>query len=174
MSGADAEAAEVEVLIVGGGPVGLTARVLLERWGVRTLLVERHGRLSPFPRSRLVNVRSMEIFRGFGIAGQVAAGAFAPAYGRVRFRDTLFDRDFATAAMAGVNAPIPQSPEMGVVTSQDRLEPRLLAAAKAPVRFGVELVELAEESDGVAAVLVDRRQGEQTRVRARYVLAADG
>ncbi|WP_280455768.1 FAD-dependent monooxygenase, partial [Nocardia brasiliensis] len=31
---------EVEVLIVGGGPVGLTARALLERWGVRTLVVE--------------------------------------------------------------------------------------------------------------------------------------
>lgn len=29
--------AEVEVLTVGGGPVGLTARALLERWGVRTL-----------------------------------------------------------------------------------------------------------------------------------------
>ena len=29
--------AEVPVLIVGGGPVGLTARALLERWGVRAL-----------------------------------------------------------------------------------------------------------------------------------------
>ncbi|MFD0354351.1 FAD-dependent monooxygenase [Streptomyces sp. NPDC127110] len=53
---------EAEVLIVGGGPVGLTARGLLERWGVRTLLVEKHRELSPFPRSRLVNTRSMEIF----------------------------------------------------------------------------------------------------------------
>ena len=37
---------EVDVLIVGGGPVGLTARALLERWGVQTLLVEKYRELS--------------------------------------------------------------------------------------------------------------------------------
>ncbi|WP_189843642.1 FAD-dependent monooxygenase [Streptomyces umbrinus] len=171
MSVADAE---VDVLIVGGGPVGLTARALLERWGVRVSLVEKHGELSPFPRSRLVNVRSMEIYRGLGLADEITAGAFAPEYGRIRFRDTLHDPDFATAAMVGINAPIPESPVTGAVTSQDRLEPTLLAAADAEMRFGAELVDLTEEADSVVAVLLDRRSGEETRVRARYVLAADG
>ncbi|MFF4294246.1 FAD-dependent monooxygenase [Streptomyces vinaceus] len=171
MSGADAE---VAVLIVGGGPVGLTARALLARWGVSTLLVEKHAELSPFPRSRLVNVRSMEIFRQLGLAARITAAAFAPAYGRARFRDTLYDEDFATAAMVGVEAPVPESPVIGVLTSQDRLEPVLLAAAGAPVRFGVELISLAEEPDGLVALLLDRRSGTRTRVRARYVIAADG
>ncbi|WP_372411594.1 FAD-dependent monooxygenase [Streptomyces luteireticuli] len=167
---------EVAVLIVGGGPVGLTARALLERWGVRTLLVEKHGELSPFPRSRLINVRSMEIFRGLGIADTITARAFAPEYGRIRFRDTLQDPDFATAPMIGINAPVPESPVTGVATSQDRLEPVLLSAADAPVRFGAELVgpAEAEEADGVVALLADRAGGGRTRVRARYVLAADG
>jgi hypothetical protein len=66
---------DVEVLIVGGGPVGLTARALLARWGVRTLTIEKHHELSPFPRARLVNVRSMEIFRRLGLAAQVAGCA---------------------------------------------------------------------------------------------------
>ncbi|MEV5545960.1 FAD-dependent monooxygenase [Streptomyces sp. NPDC052309] len=166
--------ADVDVLIVGGGPVGLTARALLERWGVRVVLVERHSGLSPFPRARLVNVRSMEIFRQLGVAAEITAAAFAPEYGRIRFRDTLYDRDFATAAMVGVNAPVPESPVMGVVTSQDRLEPVLLAAAEGPVRFGVQLIGLEEEADGIAARLVDHRRGEETRVRARYLVAADG
>ncbi|MFF0292845.1 FAD-dependent monooxygenase [Kitasatospora sp. NPDC004614] len=166
--------AGADVLIVGGGPVGLTARALLERWGVRALLVEKHRKLSPFPRSRLVNVRSMEIFRQLGLADKITANAFAPEYGRVRFRDTLRDRDFATAAMVGVNAPVPESPAIGVVTSQDRLEPTLLAAADAHMRFGVELVDLVEEAESVVALLVDHQRGEKVRVRARYVIAADG
>ncbi|MFJ9417936.1 FAD-dependent monooxygenase [Streptomyces sp. NPDC101227] len=165
---------ETEVLIVGGGPVGLTARALLERWGVRVLLVEKHRQLSPFPRSRLVNVRSMEIFRQLGVAERIASSAFAPEYGRIRFRDTLYDRDFATAAMVGVNAPVPESPALGVVTSQDRLEPALLAAAEAQMRFGAELIDLAEEAGGVVARLVDHHHGDEIQVRARYVLAADG
>lgn len=166
--------ARVDVLIVGGGPVGLTARTLLEKWGVPTLLVEKRRELSPFPRSRLVNVRSMEIFRGLGLAERIADRAFPPEYGSLCFRDTLYDRDFASAEMVGVRGPVPESPVFGVVTSQDRLEPLLLAAGAAPVRFGVELVALAEEFDGVLATLVDHASGVRSRVRARWVLAADG
>jgi putative polyketide hydroxylase len=160
---------EADVLIIGAGPVGLTARALLARWGVRTLLVEKHRELSPFPRSRLVNVRTMEIFRHLGIADTVRGRAFAPAFGRVRFRDTLLDRDFATAAMIGVDGPIPDSPEFGVVTSQDRLEPTLVATADSPIRFGVECTKLSTEDDCVVASL-----GDGSTVRARYVIAADG
>src|SRR4051794_20382810 len=70
--------AEVAVLIVGGGPVGLTARTLLQRWGVRAILVDKHSELSPFPRSRLVNTRSMEIYRQLGLAAKITDHAFAP------------------------------------------------------------------------------------------------
>jgi len=166
--------AEVEVLIVGGGPVGLTARALLERWGVRTMLVEKYAELSPFPRSRLLNVRSMEIFRQLGLAAKITARAFAPEYGRIRYRDTLHGRDFATAGMVGIYEPILDSPVIGALTSQDRLEPTLLAAADTEPRFGVELLDLVEEPEGVVASLVDHRGGAETQVRARYVLAADG
>jgi len=166
--------AEVEVLIVGGGPVGLTARALLDRWGVSTLLVEKRRELSPFPRSRLLNVRSMEIYRQLGLAATITDRAFAPEYGRIRFRDTLYDRDFASAGMVGINAQIPESPVIGALTSQDRLEPTLLGAADALVRFGDELTDLVEETESVVALLVDHESGAQTRVRARYVLAADG
>lgn len=165
---------EVQVLIIGGGPVGLLARALLQRWGVATLLVERHDELSRFPRSRLVNVRTMEIFRQLELAKSIMTGAFPPEYGRIRFRDTIRDPDYAVAEMVGINAPVPESPALGVVTSQDRLEPILLDAATAEVRFGIELVDLAERPDGVVASLLDHRNGSRSRVTAQYVIAADG
>src|SRR5215469_8228083 len=69
---------EVPVLIVGGGPVGLSASILLSRLGIRSLLVERHPRVGPQPRARGVSVRTMEIFRPWGIEGALRAVAVSP------------------------------------------------------------------------------------------------
>lgn len=135
---------EVEVLVVGGGPVGLTARIMLERWGVSTLLVEKYRELSPFPRSRLVNVRSMEILRGLGLDEKVESSSFRREFGQIRFRETLDSPDFAGEDWVGVKTPVPESPVLGVVTTQDRLEPHLLGGASTPMRFGAELVDLTE------------------------------
>ena len=55
--------AEVPVLIVGGGPVDLSAPLLLACNGVQSLLVERHPTTSRLPKARLVNRRTMEVFR---------------------------------------------------------------------------------------------------------------
>jgi thioredoxin reductase len=46
---------DVPVLIVVGGPVGLTTALLLARQGVRPLLVERHPGASIHPRARGIN-----------------------------------------------------------------------------------------------------------------------
>ncbi|MFI6492506.1 hypothetical protein [Streptomyces sp. NPDC050564] len=70
---------------------------------MRALLVEKHGELSPFPRSRLVNFpgpgwSTRARWRSIANSGsppKIAGGAFAPEYGRIRFRGTLYDRDFA-------------------------------------------------------------------------------
>jgi len=165
---------DVPVLIIGAGPVGLTARALLQRWGVPTLLVERYPELSPFPRSRLVNVRTMEIFHQLGIAAAITARAFRPEFGRIRFSDSVATPDYASAGMVGVNEPIPESPVLGVVSSQDRLEPVLAAAATGEMRFGHEVVDLVDDQDSVVASVLDRASGETYRIRAGHVIAADG
>ena len=58
---------DIPVLISGGGPVGLTASLLLSRHGVRSLLVERHPGTALTPKARGINARTMEIFRQYGI-----------------------------------------------------------------------------------------------------------
>jgi 2-polyprenyl-6-methoxyphenol hydroxylase-like FAD-dependent oxidoreductase len=57
----------VPVLIVGGGPVGLTLSSLLSKHGIRSLLVERMPRISTHPRAHFINSRTMEIFRSLGV-----------------------------------------------------------------------------------------------------------
>ena len=59
------------VLVVGGGPVGLSMAIGLRRRGIACTVVERHAGTLDFPKGRAVTVRTMEIFRSWGIAPDV-------------------------------------------------------------------------------------------------------
>src|SRR4029453_5525590 len=56
------------VVIAGGGPVGLVSALELARYGIRSLLVERHDGTTWHPKARNLNTRTMEISRGWGRA----------------------------------------------------------------------------------------------------------
>src|SRR5512143_60947 len=58
---------ETPILIVGGGPIGLSMSLLLSHHGIRSLLIEQHPGTSTYPKSRLLKTRLMEIFRQLGI-----------------------------------------------------------------------------------------------------------
>ena len=69
---------EVPVLIVGGGPVGLMASLMLSRLGIRSLLVERHPGTAIHPKARGINARTMEVFRQQGIETAVRQAGLPP------------------------------------------------------------------------------------------------
>src|SRR3954452_23087761 len=65
------EQSTVPVLIVGGGPGGLAASLLLSRLGIDSLLVERREGTSDLPKAHILNQRTMEIFDVCGVADEV-------------------------------------------------------------------------------------------------------
>src|SRR5262252_4104129 len=64
-----------QVLVVGAGPAGLVTAITLGRLGIETLVVEKRGTHSPFPRATGISLRSMELFRSWGLEAAVRAGA---------------------------------------------------------------------------------------------------
>jgi len=170
----------VPVLIVGAGPVGLTASLLLTQYGVRSMLVERHPSTSIHPRARGFNFRSMEIFRGLGLeAGIRAAGSDLSDSRGLLVVESLAGREFARVAMDDLfyEAIERASPTGWCLCAQDQLEPVLREAADArggDLRFRTELVSHEQDAEGVTALLRDLDTGGQTRVRAQYLIGADG
>src|SRR5882757_4209457 len=57
-----------EVVVVGGGPVGLVSAIQLGRAGIETLLLERRATFSTHPKSGGIHARTMEIYRQLGIS----------------------------------------------------------------------------------------------------------
>src|SRR5438876_5805878 len=64
---------DTQVLVVGGGPVGLTLAIDLGRRGVRCTLIEQKEAPEFLPKMERCNARTMEIFRRMGIADRIRA-----------------------------------------------------------------------------------------------------
>ena len=180
---------DVPVLIVGGGGCGLSSSIFLSSLGVDHLLVERHHETSHLPKAHYLNQRTMEIFRQFGLAEEIyQVGSPLENIGKVRWRTSLGGdghldaRTFYTMDGFGGGELYAQylndSPGPSGNLPQIRLEPLLRRYAdergSGRVRFGHELLDLSQDSNGVTATVRDLAAGTDYRVRTQYLIAADG
>ncbi|WP_433265108.1 aklavinone 12-hydroxylase RdmE [Actinosynnema sp. CS-041913] len=168
----------VQVLVVGAGLGGLTATLFLAREGVSVLGIAKHTSTSPHPRATGQSNRTMEVFRRGGVADEVARGSEGVSSGIVvKVAESLRGKVFHTIVHEEDELDVGLSPEPFGMASQDHVEPVLLAGARehgAEVRFGHELRSLSQDGSGVTAEVLDRATGEVYRVRADYLVAADG
>jgi 2,4-dichlorophenol 6-monooxygenase len=177
------------VAIVGGGPCGLTAALLLEQAGIDFLLLERRDFTTRFPRAHLLNVRTMEIFHDVGVADEIYARSPPEDrwhrvcwYTSLAGPSDLHGRKIGEVHAWGGGPDRPRyakaSPRSFANLPQLRLDTLLWrhADARSPgrIRAQQEVVDLKPDADGVTITVVDRESDERYAVRADYVIAADG
>lgn len=178
------------VLIVGGGVVGLSAALFLAAHSTPCIVVERRPGASAHPRALGLDARTMELFRRLSIDGAVrdAGGAsIAPAVGiregtsprevvGSKPRTRREEEEEADGKFAGLAASL--GPANGAYVTQEPLESVLAERAErtssVDVRFGTECGTVEQDEHGVTATVKDRRSGVVSRVRAAFLIAADG
>lgn len=175
-------AVDTEVLIAGGGPVGLALALELGLQGRSCLLVESHPRTGLVPRAKTTNVRTRELLRRWGIAGHLAAlSPFGTDYpSNVVFATRLGGREIARFENAFSCAPqrderyaehaqwIPQYKVEAV------LKARALELPGCTLRFATRLLSFTQDAAGVRAEIEDLESGRRGQVSARYLVGADG
>ncbi|GAA4701104.1 FAD-dependent monooxygenase [Pseudonocardia yuanmonensis] len=181
---------ETPVLIVGGGPAGLTTALELARRGIDGIVIDRRDFTTHFPRAHLLNVRTMETFTDVGIADRIyAEGPPEDQWHRVAWYTSLagptplhgrrigylpawgggaVDRERYAQASPRRFGNLPQLRVDTLLWEQaDKAWP-------GKVRPKTELVDLAVTDDGVTATVRDLVADRTYRIRARYLVGADG
>jgi 2,4-dichlorophenol 6-monooxygenase len=171
---------EVPVLIVGAGPAGLMASLLLEGLGVETLVVERRPGPQAAPAAHVVNARTLEICRAAGVdMTALAEAATDPAdagfvYWVIRLGGEVLGR-LPFERQGDDQLAVTPTPLRNL--SQNRFEPLLLAALREQGRephWSCRWEEARQDTEGTLSRLTPLEGGEGFEVRSRYLLAADG
>ena len=171
--------AKIPVLIVGGGPIGLSASIMLSYHGIRSLLVEQHPGTSIYPKARSINARSMEIFRQLGIEPAIRDIEIHQGYSFILARSLAGEELLRIPLKGAMPESVREwSPTWGCHSSQEVIEPALLMQARrlaqAQIRFSTQLTSFEQRDEDILAILVHRPSGRVQKVCAQYVIGADG
>jgi 2-polyprenyl-6-methoxyphenol hydroxylase-like FAD-dependent oxidoreductase len=159
--------ADAEALIVGAGPVGLTAALELRRRGVACRVVDRLAAPAPYAKAVGVQPRTLELWEAAGVLTR-ALDAATPMYGQLLYVNG--------SPVGRIELALPPDVPYGFIALPQYETERLLAERLAElggrVERGVELVGFDQDAGGVTAVL--RAPGGETQVRAGYLIGCDG
>src|SRR3989338_4335126 len=137
----------IPVIIVGAGPVGLSASMALSRQGIRNIVIEKHPGTSIHPKARGINVRTMELCRTWEIEKQVRQLELPTTARRFLWMNHLKGEIQGDVSLVTEQEEI--SPTEPCLLSQDFFEEALLACLQKQkntnVYFNTRLINIEQD-----------------------------
>jgi 2-polyprenyl-6-methoxyphenol hydroxylase-like FAD-dependent oxidoreductase len=157
-----------DVMVVGGGPVGLVAGCELARRGVRVRVIDKLAQPTEQSRAIAVHARSLDMFDRMGIVDElVSTGIKATAMQMYAGHSKLFRVPFADVDSAfPFTLTTPQ-------TETERLLGEHLQSLGVTVERGLEVVALTQDGDA-AHLTLRHEDGSTEQATASWVIGADG
>ena len=158
------------VLVIGCGPVGQTAALLLARWGLPVLVLDGRPARDAVGSKAICQQRDvLDVWDAVGVGAEVARRGVTWTTARTFHRDTeLFSFQFADRG----KSPFPPFVNISQCETEQLLDARIAEQPLIEVRWGARVVGVAQDETGVTLTCATA-DGED-RVRGSYVVACPG
>ncbi|MGL5930175.1 MAG: FAD-dependent monooxygenase, partial [Dermatophilaceae bacterium] len=179
--------AATPVVVVGAGPVGQSAALLLARWQVPVILLDARPQRDPVGSKALCHARDiLDVWESVGAGATLAADGVTWDTARTYYRDAEISR--WTFTDTG-RSPFPPFVNVGQQRVEEVLDARLAAEPLVDVRWGHEVIGIDQDDDGATMTVrvgpgatedrvgprgIDDRVGDTTVLRAPYVVCCAG
>ncbi|MFZ0215293.1 MAG: FAD-dependent monooxygenase, partial [Candidatus Dormiibacterota bacterium] len=158
---------DTEVLVAGGGPVGLTMAGELRRRGIDVIVVDRLATAAPYAKAVGIQPRTVELWDASGLARRALDAA-------LMLRGQIVFVDGVQVSQLDLQLPA-EVPYRSLALPQyetERVLAESLAGYGTRVRRGVEFLGFAQNEDEVTSTLRDA-EGPRT-VTSAYLVGCDG
>jgi 2-polyprenyl-6-methoxyphenol hydroxylase-like FAD-dependent oxidoreductase len=178
----------VDVLIAGGGPCGLMLAIELGRRNIRCLLVDAKPGTAFNPQANATQARTMEHFRRLGFAHEIRSMGLPPDHPTdiaylTRFSGTELARLRLPTAAAAPQAIKNMSGSWSAAELPHRVSQKYVEVclhrhaqqqASVEMRYGWQLKDFTDTGHGIDAVVASVNDGQTQKVKASYLVGADG
>lgn len=162
---------DADVLIIGGGPVGMGLAIELGQRGIRCVVVERHKQIQRIPKGQNLTQRTMEHFSRWGAEKQLRDARTIPpeygiggltAYGTLlgRYSHDWLQRDLVRPYYYTANERLPQYATEAV------LRARAEELDTVQTLFGWNAENVSQDDNGVSVAISERGGNERHTLRA--------
>lgn len=141
------------VIVVGNGPVGQTTALLLAKWGVHVVLLDRRTSRDVVGSKAICQQRDvLDIWESVGAGAQIAAEGVTWATARTFYRDReLFSRELPDPGQSR----FPPFVNISQARTEEILDSLIAAQPLIDVRWGCEVRAISQDADGVVVEGVD-------------------
>jgi 2-polyprenyl-6-methoxyphenol hydroxylase-like FAD-dependent oxidoreductase len=172
-------ATPTQVVIVGGGPVGLGLAIELGQRGIRCFLIERYSSPQQIPKGQNLTQRTLEHFYFWGAEPELRAARTIPrdygiggitSYGTLLsgYKYDWLQRELVRPYYFTDNERLPQYATEAV------LRHRLSQLQSVKTLYGWSAAGIEQDADGVQVTIAERSNDRRRTLRANYVVGCDG